>query len=100
MFPAKIQYLISNYQVFGVLPLDKILHFFIGAILTVGLRLMGVKPSWTLFFVTMIAVVKEVIDSYTINNSNLEHFVDILVSILYPLLLLGVARLKQHSSAK
>lgn len=100
MFPPEIQYVISNYQVFGLLPLDKILHFFIGAIITVALRILGINPTWTLIIVAIVAMIKEAIDSYTLNNSTTEHIVDILVSVLYPALLLGVSHLKRLAATK
>ncbi len=98
MFPPEIQKVISTYLVFGFIPMDKLLHFIVGAILAVGLRLSG-RTFKTMFIVIgVIAVIKEVIDSFTMNSFLREHSLDILVTFIYPTLMYGIHRLKVLSA--
>ncbi len=94
MFPPEVQQIISNYLVFGFLPLDKLLHFLVGAILAAGLRLSGRTFRTTFILIGVIAVVKEVIDSFTLNSVLEEHCLDIIVTLIYPTVMYGIHRLK------
>lgn len=94
MFPAELQYLISNYLIFGFLPLDKVLHVVAGAVLTILLRLFGLKLGKIFLIIGVIAAAKEYHDSFVLNNSPLEHLVDFLVTFLYPALLGVVQKVK------
>jgi hypothetical protein len=79
----------------GVIPLDKLLHFLVGAIVAIGLRLSGRSVGSVLSVVAMLAIAKEVNDSFTLNNSIVENGLDIIVTLAYPILIYGIHRIKK-----
>lgn len=97
MFPPEIQRIISTYQIFGFIPLDKVLHVLVGMFVTVVLRLFKIRMVRVLFIVLLLAVGKELNDTYVLNNTMEEHILDILVSIAYPLILWAAVTLKERT---
>jgi len=98
MFPAKLQFFISNHLIFGFIPLDKVLHVVTGALLTIILRLFRVTLGKIFIAIGVIAFAKEYHDSFVLNNSPLEHVVDFAVTFLYPVLLGLVLRVRGDES--
>lgn len=95
MFSPEIQHIISNYQILGVIPLDKALHFIVGAVLTIILRWMRVSMRTVFIVIGVIAVGKEVNDYFVLNNSYGEQILDIGVTFIYPMLIWGVLKLNK-----
>jgi hypothetical protein len=87
MFPPEIQKIISTYQIFGFIPLDKVLHVLVGMIITIVLRTFKLRMGLVFTIVFLLAVAKEINDTFVLNNTMEEHILDILVSIAYPLIL-------------
>jgi hypothetical protein len=87
MFPPEIQKIISTYQIFGFIPLDKVLHVLVGMIITIVLRTFKIRMGLVFTIVFLLAVAKEINDTFVLNNTMEEHILDILVSIAYPLIL-------------
>lgn len=94
MFPPEIQKIISSYLILGFLPLDKFLHFMVGVIVTILLRLFKIRMSIVFSATLILALGKECIDFYVLNNTFWEQFLDIGVTLIYPLLLWGVIKIK------
>ncbi len=95
-FPPEIQRIISTYLVFGFIPLDKLLHFLVGAIVAIGLRLSGRSFRSVFIVVAILAIAKEVNDSFILNNSIIENGLDIIVTLAYPILIYGIDRIKKR----
>ena len=87
---------ISDYNLFGFLPLDKTLHFAFGMWLTMLLR--SYRISFKIIFAVLIGLelVKEFYDSFYLGSTLLEHFLDFIITLLYPIILLGVVELKKR----
>lgn len=98
MFPKEIQYVISNYQIFGVIPLDKTLHFLVGAIITVVLRWRKVSIQNTFIILAFIEITKEIIDSKTLQSSIHEEVMDFIATFIYPAILYCVIAFKKAKS--
>ena len=90
LFPPHVQKFISGYRIFGVLPLDKTLHFVIGMGLTILLKKLGMRLRYVFLTVLVIEILKEISDKDVIGNTPEEHAWDILATMLYPLLLIAV----------
>lgn len=98
IFPPHVQKFISTYQILGVVPLDKTLHFLVGAVVTiVGLKL-KLSFAKTMLILLVLAVIKETIDLNTLTNTSLEVTLDVLVTFLYPGILFVVRMLKEKKS--
>lgn len=95
IFPKAVQTIISNYKIAGFIPLDKVLHFLVGMLVTIILRTKKVKISRIMILLITLEVIKEVHDSYTLNSSLLEEFLDFFCTLSYPLLLFIVIKSKQ-----
>lgn len=101
MFPAHVQKFISSYYVFGLLPLDKVLHFIVGVFVTIVLRKWGASMRRTVTVLLLFALLKELIDSFTLNNSFFEHCIDVFATMIYPMLVWLIIMLKteKHSNS-
>lgn len=100
MFPAHIQKIISSYYVLGFLPLDKVLHFAVGVLITLLLRWRNIRMPVIFSATIALAIAKEVIDSFVLNNSLSEHVIDILVTIIYPTMVWGILVIQQKHHSK
>src|SRR3989338_3376180 len=96
MFPRDIQKFISAYQIFGLIPLDKTLHFFIGMLITILMRLCNQNMKRVLGVLLVIVITKEIIDLNTLQSSILETFWDALVTFIYPVIILIVIEIKKR----
>lgn len=100
MFPRHIQYLISNYNIFGFIPLDKTLHFVIGTLITIILRLFKIRMRFIFLFIIVIELIKEFIDYKTLNSTLSEQIIDALITLTYPIILILVIKLKENLNRK
>jgi hypothetical protein len=98
MFPKHVQHFISNYQILGIIPLDKVLHVVIGAIITICLRAFKFRLRYVGLVLGGLCVVKEVIDLNTLNSSVIESIMDTLATFVYPVLLAGAMWLKARTN--
>ena len=96
MFPRDIQKFISAYQIFGLIPLDKTLHLFIGMLITILMRLFNQNMKRVLGVLLVIVITKEIIDLNTLQSSILETFWDALVTFIYPVIILIVIEIKKR----
>lgn len=87
---------ISDYNLFGFLPLDKTLHFFFGMWLTMLLRSYRVRFKIIFSVLIGLELIKETYDSFYLESTLLEHCLDFVVTLLYPIILLGVVELKKR----
>ncbi len=100
MFPREVQKIISSYQIFGVIPLDKTLHFALGLVVTlVGVRL-GVRLRWIFLALLVAGAVKEYFDTFVYTSHWVEHGLDILAGLSYVVLLGGVRWLRASVKAR
>ena len=83
---------ISSTSILGVFPLDSILHFVIGALITIYCLKFKIKFIYGAVIILIVGLTKEVYDSSTIGSTMNEHFIDMFATFLYPFLL-GVVRL-------
>lgn len=95
MFPIHIQKIISTYQILGIIPLDKFLHFIVGMIVTLALKYTKFSFKTTFIIIFGLCVLKEIIDYGTLQSSILESIADTVVTFIYPLMLLGIEWLKR-----
>ncbi len=100
MFPAKVQFLISNYLIFGLIPLDRTLHFVVGMIISIIMR--EKKQSFKKIFIVIgvLELIKEVIDIRTLNHKFTDTIWDAAVTFAYPLILIGTMQLKEWLKGK
>ena len=87
---------ISQTKIWGVIPLDIILHSLVGIAVTLVILKKKKKGHFlALIIVSLLAILKEIYDSGTMTATLLEAIKDILVTILFPLLLIGVSYFKK-----
>lgn len=98
MFPQNVQKIISSYQILGIIPLDKVLHFIVGMILTIVMRKMNFRFRWVFGILVMLEAVKEFIDSYAYSSTLEEHLLDALATLSYPTIILIVIYIKKKTS--
>jgi hypothetical protein len=79
---------ISTTKLFGWIPLDILVHFSMGMIITI-LALKKLKSSSKAFLITLaLAILKEIFDSFSLTASWEEALKDVLITLIYPLLIL------------
>jgi hypothetical protein len=94
-FDKSIQHFISHYKIIGLIPLDKFLHFTIGMLVTILLRFLGIRIRWVFVFLITLETLKEINDSFVLNSTWGEHLADFIVTLIFPLLLLIVIKIKK-----
>ena len=94
MFPREVQQIISSYQIFGLVPLDKTLHFLVGAAVTVVAARLGLRLRWVFLLLLVLGGVKEYLDSFAYTSHWREHTLDILAGLAYVIVLAGVRWLR------
>lgn len=91
---------ISSYMIAGILPLDKLLHFLFGLIITVIL----LKKKYTLKSVFILLLIlelsKEYYDSYVMTNTLVENILDFLTTFIYPVIIYLVRKFKSSRFSK
>ncbi len=97
MFPKSIQNVISNYQILGWIPLDKVLHFIVGMALTLFLIRFKLRLIYILVSILALALIKEYIDSFAYTSHWLEHSLDALTSITYPVILYVIRYIRRKN---
>jgi hypothetical protein len=96
--PPEWQHIVSNYQVLGVIPLDKLLHVLVGILLTLVVRRLGKGLRAATLLVAGVALAKEVNDFFVLNSSLGEQLLDILATVAYPLLVWSVASIRRRAA--
>lgn len=86
---------ISDTTLFGFLPLDIVMHLVLGAIITFTFLKITKSAMKAFIICFIVAIAKEVYDSNTLVASWQESIKDIIVTIIYPVLLLIVYKLKK-----
>lgn len=99
MFPRDIQFIISNYLILDFIPLDKFLHFIVGIIITLLVRMAGFRIRYSFLLILITCVVKEVIDIKTLDSKLSESILDTVVTFFYPVLVLSVKKIKEKAQA-
>ena len=94
LFSPEVQQFISKYHILGFIPLDKTLHFLIGALITIIMRWGRVKMRFIFLVLLILGIAKEINDYGVLNHSWGEQFLDVGVSFIYPLVLLGIIKIK------
>lgn len=100
IFPNAVQTVISTYKIGGIIPLDKTLHFTVGMLVTIILRIKKIHIKKIFIFLASIEFIKEIHDSFTLNSSFFEEFLDMFWTLAYPLLLLIVIKSKKKLNSK
>lgn len=77
----------STYILSGLIRLDLLLHFIMGVFLTLIIRKWKKSPIFGLSLVLLIQLIKEYYDSFNMQASLEEAFIDTIVTIAYPLIL-------------
>lgn len=85
-------------MIFGVIPLDKVLHFLIGMLITIVLRWRKVSINKILLLIFILELIKETHDSFVLNNTMEEHILDALVTFLYPALIWVIIKIKSSAN--
>ncbi|GEM_PF-6611121 len=100
MFPAHIQYFMSTYLVFGIFPLDKVLHLLVGMFITIVMRLFKFRMRMIFLIIAVVALIKEAIDSRIMTNTIEENILDAIATFSYPLLLHLAIKVKSAQRKK
>lgn len=82
---------ISQTKLFGWLPLDILMHGIIGAIVTIVVQVYRKSHVQAFVVCLILALLKELFDSMSLTASWGEAIKDILVTMIYPTLLLGIS---------
>lgn len=96
MMPPEWQNFISTYQIGGFFPLDKLLHIFVGVVITLTGRRLGWSVTRTALLLGIIAVGKEANDFFVLTSTWQEHLLDIGATFLYPALVWPIAYLQRE----
>lgn len=86
---------ISNTKIAGVIPLDIVMHLTISYTLMIILLLRKVRFIYAYLLVLFLAIGKEVFDSFSLTNTISENFKDLVVSMIFPTILMIVWKLKR-----
>jgi hypothetical protein len=78
---------ISRTKIFGSIPLDMLLHFLFGMILTIVFRRFKFSYWKATGIVLALEICKEIFDSFALTATWQEAFKDILVTMSYPFIL-------------
>ena len=100
LFPKDIQKVISTYKIFDFIPLDKTLHVIVGMIVTISMRSFGLKMRWIFLCLVILEIIKESIDNTAMTATTEEHLLDVLATVIYPLILLIVIAVKKNLQGK
>jgi hypothetical protein len=84
----------SNTKLFGVIPLDIVMHLSVSYALMIILLIKKVRFLYAYFFVFFLAIAKEIFDSFSLTNTIQENLKDLIVSMIFPTLLLLVWKIK------
>lgn len=87
---------ISNTKILGILPLDLILHFIVGALLTIIGQIRKINLKWTILIILILSLIKEYLDSSTMTSSVSESLKDIATTMIYPILIFIVVKIKKN----
>lgn len=86
---------ISQAKLWGWLPLDSVLHFFIGMFLCLLLRWRKVSAVKAVLVVFILEIIKEIADSRAMTFTYREAFVDIVATMIFPVLMLIAGIIKK-----
>ena len=74
---------ISTTKIFGLIPLDSVLHVVVGAILTILLIKLKIRYIYIFLILLIISVIKEIYDYPTMTFSYREAFIDTALTYAY-----------------
>lgn len=77
---------LSKTYLFGLIPVDGLLHFAIGLILTLVLRKKGLSPIMTVTLIALIQLLKEFLDSFSMTATFEEALKDTVITLIFPVL--------------
>ena len=87
---------ISETKIAGVIPLDLLLHAIIGYLIYIFLKkVIKVNSVTALFFVFLIELAKEVLDSFSLTNTLLENIIDIAATMTIPVILVLIDKINK-----
>lgn len=86
---------ISDTVLFGWLPLDIVVHFILGILITVICFKITKSAIKSFVICLALAILKELYDSTTLVASWTEALKDIAVTLIYPVIFLSVAYIKK-----
>lgn len=92
---GKIFGFFSNTKIAGEIPLDIVMHLGVSYILMVILIIKKVKFRIAYGVVFLLSISKEIMDSFSLTSSVEESFKDIIVSMIFPTILLLVWKFKR-----
>lgn len=87
--------MISRTTLWGWLPLDMVLHFSLGALITIILRLRGKSALFAVVVVFLLEVTKEIFDSFSLTATWEEAIKDMIVTMFFPVMLLITIQVKR-----
>jgi len=85
---------ISNTKIAGIIPLDNVVHFLVGTIVTIIAIKFGNSLKKSTLIVIVLSLGKEIFDSFSLTNELGENIEDFLVTVAYPVLLFFARKLK------
>jgi len=94
-FYAKLLAPISDIVIFGPVTLDLILHFIIGALITIILLKYTKLEFFKIFLIVLLLeLFKEFCDSFILTSTLKGHLVDIFATMIYPVTIGLIRRFK------
>ena len=85
---------ISNTKIVGVIPLDIVMHLLVSYLLMAVLIVKKVPFRFAYLSVFILAIAKEIFDSFSLTNELEENLKDLVISMILPTILLMVWKIK------
>jgi Na+-translocating ferredoxin:NAD+ oxidoreductase RnfA subunit len=89
---------ISKAVLWGWLPLDILAHAVVSYILFLLAYKLKFSYVKTLIFIFVLALIKEFHDSFVLQSTMQEHYKDLIVTMIIPVILFGINFLKKRSN--
>tara|TARA_R110002072_G_scaffold276051_2_gene437699 strand:- start:40994 stop:41299 length:306 start_codon:yes stop_codon:yes gene_type:complete len=86
---------ISSEKIAGVLPLDWVLHFFLGAIFTIILLKFRIRFLFVILTLAILEIIKEIFDFRSMTATYTEAILDFVVTMTFPVLLYVTRLIKE-----
>lgn len=92
---AQIMRYISSEKIAGVLPLDWVLHFVVGAVLTIILLKLKFRLRNAVIILGILELIKEIFDFQAMTATYTEAILDYFITMAFPLMLYMARLLKE-----
>lgn len=86
---------ISSYKIAEIIPLDWVLHFFVGAIFTIVLLKLKFRLRNVVIILGVLELIKEIFDFQSMTATYTEAILDYIITMAFPLFLYITRLLKE-----